>query len=200
MSQTESALSYNEDDTTYCAVHKDRETSLRCNKCDRYMCAECAVQTPIGYRCRQCVREHENTFFRGTNTDYIVAGGVALALGAVAGAIMYSFGWIIFAIIIAFPVGGAIAEVALRTTGKRRGRNSAQVVAIATGLGILAGGVIRSILRYNDARQQLEATFGAAVNSAIPSMLDFVTDDIFGSWGFLLFLFIAAYAVYIRFR
>ena len=42
------------DEVTYCAVHPDRETGLRCNKCGRLMCAECAVPTPVGYRCREC--------------------------------------------------------------------------------------------------------------------------------------------------
>ena len=40
------------EETTYCAVHPDRETSLQCNRCGRYMCVECAVHTPVGYRCR----------------------------------------------------------------------------------------------------------------------------------------------------
>ena len=44
------------DGLTYCEVHPDRETSLRCNKCGRLMCTECAVLTPVGYRCRECVR------------------------------------------------------------------------------------------------------------------------------------------------
>jgi hypothetical protein len=40
----------------HCYVHPNRETSLRCNNCDRPICAACAIRTPTGYRCRECVR------------------------------------------------------------------------------------------------------------------------------------------------
>ena len=36
---------------TYCANHPGVETSLRCNKCGKPICAKCAVRTPTGYRC-----------------------------------------------------------------------------------------------------------------------------------------------------
>ncbi|HYN88142.1 MAG TPA: tetratricopeptide repeat protein, partial [Ardenticatenaceae bacterium] len=39
----------------HCSVHPDRETMLRCNRCGRPMCPECAVRTPVGLRCRECV-------------------------------------------------------------------------------------------------------------------------------------------------
>ncbi len=41
---------------TYCANHPGVETSLRCNKCGKPICAKCAVRTPTGYRCKECVR------------------------------------------------------------------------------------------------------------------------------------------------
>jgi hypothetical protein len=34
----------------------DRETYLRCNRCERHICTSCAVLTPTGYRCKNCVR------------------------------------------------------------------------------------------------------------------------------------------------
>src|SRR5688572_1451926 len=43
------------DGRTFCAIHTSVETTLRCNKCGRYMCVKCAVRTPVGYRCKQCV-------------------------------------------------------------------------------------------------------------------------------------------------
>ncbi len=61
---------------TYCEVHPDRETSLRCNKCNRLMCPDCAVSTPVGYRCKQCVRQHDDKFFTAGQNDYVVIGAV----------------------------------------------------------------------------------------------------------------------------
>ena len=37
-----------------CARHPDTETFLRCGRCDTPICAKCAVQTPVGARCRAC--------------------------------------------------------------------------------------------------------------------------------------------------
>ena len=49
-------------ETLYCYVHPTRETSLRCNNCDRPICAACAVRTPTGYRCRECVKRQQKVF------------------------------------------------------------------------------------------------------------------------------------------
>ncbi len=43
-------------DIPTCANHPERETGLRCNRCGKPICSQCAVQTPVGYRCRECVR------------------------------------------------------------------------------------------------------------------------------------------------
>ena len=45
------------DDTNlFCYVHPDRETLLRCNNCERPICTQCAVLTPTGYRCKECIQ------------------------------------------------------------------------------------------------------------------------------------------------
>jgi len=46
----------------YCYVHPDRETLLRCNRCERPICQSCAVLTPTGYRCKECVRGQQKIF------------------------------------------------------------------------------------------------------------------------------------------
>jgi rhomboid protease GluP len=38
----------------YCYRHPDRETLLRCGRCDRPICAECQVRHPVGIRCPEC--------------------------------------------------------------------------------------------------------------------------------------------------
>jgi hypothetical protein len=127
------------DETTYCAVHPDRETSLRCNKCERYMCAACAVQTPVGYRCRECVRQHDDKFFTGTTTDYMIVFGVSAVLSAVGllALVLILRGWLLFTVLLAFPIGGGIGELALRLTQRRRGRYSGYVGAAGAVAGSL---------------------------------------------------------------
>jgi hypothetical protein len=126
------------DETTYCAVHPDRETGLRCNKCDRYMCAECAVQTPVGFRCKQCVRQVEDRFFDATQVDYIIlfiVGAVMSALGSFIASLIGFFFLLIF--FLAIPVGGVISEAALRAIKRRKGRYSGQVAAAGVIAGVL---------------------------------------------------------------
>ena len=134
------------EELTYCEVHPDRETSLRCNKCNRLMCAECAVPTPVGYRCRECVRQQEDKFFNSTITDYgmiFAASAVIAGLGFVVTGLLGGF--LLFIIVLAIPIGGAAAEAGLRLTGRRRGRQSGYIAAGGAVLGTLAA----SFLMYH---------------------------------------------------
>lgn len=133
------------EETTYCAVHPDRETGLRCNRCGRYMCTQCAVSTPVGYRCRECVREVEDKFFSGTNTDYLVAFGVTALAAGLGAFLMISLrvtGILLLIFFIAVPAGGALAQLVFRAVGRRRGRYTAQVAAA----GVIAGAAVAAIL------------------------------------------------------
>ncbi len=126
------------EEVNYCAVHPDRETSLRCNRCGRYMCVQCAVSTPVGYRCRQCVRGIEDKFFTSNPADYVIIFVVSTVLSAIAGYLIAAIvRWLLFVILLAAPAGGAIAEAAMRLTGRRRGRYSALIAAA----GVLLGGL-----------------------------------------------------------
>ncbi len=53
----------------YCTVHPNVETALRCNRCGRPMCNRCAVRTPVGYRCRECVRGQQQVFYTAQTLD-----------------------------------------------------------------------------------------------------------------------------------
>ena len=59
--------------TLYCYVHPNRATTLRCNRCERPICAEDAVLTPTGYRCRECIRSQQRIFDTALWYDYITA-------------------------------------------------------------------------------------------------------------------------------
>ena len=131
-----------ESTTLYCYVHPNRETSLRCNNCNRPICASCAVRTPTGYRCKECVRERQKTFETSEWYDYILGFIVAGALSAVAtflvsliGGIGF-FGWII--IFAGAPTAGVmIAEGVRLVTRRRRSRSLFITVAAGVVLGAL---------------------------------------------------------------
>lgn len=127
-----------QDEVHYCAVHPERETELQCNRCGRYMCVQCAVRTPVGYRCRECVRGQEDKFFNAAQYDYPLVFVVCAVLNAVAGFIVGQIGFLLFILLLSAPIGGGIAEIALRVTKRRRGRYSAYVATAGAAIGALA--------------------------------------------------------------
>ena len=130
------------EETLYCYVHPNRETSLRCNNCNRPICAQCAVRTPTGYRCRECVKGQQKVFNTSEWYDYLSGFIVAALLSAVAaflvtliGGIGF-FGW--FLIAAGAPTAGVfIAEGVRMVTRKRRSRPLFITVAAGVVLGAL---------------------------------------------------------------
>ena len=129
-------------ETLYCYVHPSRETTLRCNNCERPICAQCAVRTPTGYRCRECVKGQQKAFNTSEWYDYVTGFIVAALLSAVAGFLVTLisgigfFGW--FLIAAGAPTAGVfIAEGVRLVTGRRRSRPLFITVAIGVVVGAL---------------------------------------------------------------
>src|SRR5262245_36081447 len=126
----------------YCYVHPNRETSLRCNNCNRPICASCAVRTPTGYRCKECVRERQKTFDTSEWYDFVlgfivasILSGIAAFLVTLVGGIGF-FGW--FLIAAGAPTAGvAISEGVRAVTRKRRSRALFTTVAVGVVVGAI---------------------------------------------------------------
>lgn len=125
-----------------CYRHPGRETSLRCYSCGRPICSECAVKTPVGYRCPACIREAEEVFYTASTLDYLVAPLVSFPLSLVAGYLVLRFGsgfgfFIIFIMLmVGGAIGGLIGRASKRAVGRRRGRYLPQIVAATVVLGV----------------------------------------------------------------
>jgi hypothetical protein len=68
-----------ETETLFCYRHPSRETMLRCNNCGQPICTQCAILTPTGYRCPECVRGQQKKFNTAGALDFIlapIAGGI----------------------------------------------------------------------------------------------------------------------------
>ena len=125
----------------YCANHPSRETNLRCNRCGKPICSSCARPTPVGYRCPECIREHEDVFFTATAADYLVAALVAFPLGLIAGFLAWRITSSFIGLLVIFLapiVGNFIGRIVFRAAGRRRGRWLPHLVSSA----IVVGGLL----------------------------------------------------------
>ena len=118
--------------TLVCYNHPNRETLLRCNRCDRPICNECAVLTPTGYRCKECVRGQQKIFDTAKPIDYVLAVVVALVLAYIGGFLTFAGFFIIF---IAPVVGVIIGEAVRRVIQRRRSIRLFQATTAAVVIG-----------------------------------------------------------------
>lgn len=128
-----------EPDTLYCANHPRRETMLRCNKCNKPICMECSVRTPVGYRCKECVRGQQDKFYTATTSNQALGYGAAALSGLLLGIAAILFGifaggffGILIAIFIGPAIGGGLAALIFRAAGRKRARNFNVIATIIT--------------------------------------------------------------------
>lgn len=118
---------------TYCENHPKVESTLRCNRCEKPICAKCAVLTETGYRCKECVRVQQKTFDTATSIDYVLAIGIAVILAYIGSLIVSRIGF--FTIFLAPVAGMLIAEAIRRAIRRRRSKRLFQATAAATAVG-----------------------------------------------------------------
>lgn len=118
------------DDVMYCANHPTVETRLRCNRCGKPICLKCAKLTDVGYRCPECIRSVQDTYFNAKSSDNLIAFGTAAIVTAIAAPIAsiifrllpFFFINIIIAIMIGGTAGGILSQIIRRAVAKRRSR------------------------------------------------------------------------------
>ncbi len=120
----------------FCYRHPDRETWVRCGRCDRPICPRCAMQGPVGFRCKDCGKPAFDPLTSFTPLQALAGGGIALGGGILVALIAAQIGFL--SIFIAYFGGGLIAGAVVRATGYKRG----PVMAVVLFGGIVVGGLI----------------------------------------------------------
>jgi len=127
--------------TLYCYVHPNRETGLRCNRCERPICVQCAVHTPTGYRCKECVREQQRIFNTAEWYDYLIGFGTTAILSLVASIILSVISGFMgfFMWFVSFAIAGSAGVIIANLTQTAlRKRRSKQLFWLAAA-GVVAG-------------------------------------------------------------
>jgi len=133
--QEQTGLTQDGDEVVYCYYHPDVETGLRCNKCGKPICVRCAHRTPVGYRCRDCIRSQQANFYTAGWLDYVLVVAVGLVASFIGAAIIGSSIWL--AIFLGPLAGGIIAEAARWAARRRRGQHMAAIVSACIIVGAL---------------------------------------------------------------
>ncbi len=128
--------------TLYCSNHPQTPTNLRCNRCEKPICPKCAIATPTGYRCKECVRGQQKTFETAQWYDFPLSFAVVAILSFLGSLLASALGfWTIF---IAPVAGLVISEAARFVVRRRRSRIlfiSATIAAVVGGLPLLLWGL-----------------------------------------------------------
>ncbi|MCB0123144.1 MAG: hypothetical protein KDE58_12905 [Caldilineaceae bacterium] len=135
-------------DATYCPQHPTVATQMRCNKCGKFICLKCAVQTPVGYRCRACVYQQQQVYFNARPQDNLVAllltvAVTMLVIPVAAGvAESFYFGAFYLAFIVGPGAGALLVQSIRAVTGRRRSRQMRYFVMGGLIFGLMLGMVV----------------------------------------------------------
>ncbi len=79
-----------------CYRHTDRETHIRCQRCDRPICPDCMHPASVGFQCPECVREGAKTT-RQARTAY---GGLRPSSGGLVTMVLIGLNAVVFLLIV----------------------------------------------------------------------------------------------------
>jgi hypothetical protein len=129
-----------DEDRLFCYRHPTRETRISCGRCERPICTACAMQGPVGFRCKQCGKLANDPLTTMRPTQVVIAGGIALGLSLAIGAVGSQLG--LLSLVVGFFGGGIIAESVVRFVGYKRGPVMLATLTAGIVAGVLVGHAI----------------------------------------------------------
>jgi hypothetical protein len=158
--------------TLHCYRHPERETLIRCGRCDRPICLQCQVRHPVGVRCRDCAQIRKDPLTNLTPSQYLLALGAALGASIVGGFIAPFLG-LLFAFFVGPIIGGAIAEFVGRVVGYKRGLPLQILVSASIVCGVVIARIIAVVASGGPLRAALtvEGLIAISVGALIGSIV-----------------------------
>ena len=143
----------------HCYRHPERETWVRCGRCDQPICMRCAMEGPVGLRCKVCGKPSRDALSSLRPSQVAVGLAVAGGLGAAVGYFSTQFGF--FMIVIGFFAGTFVAEALDRTIGIKRGPRILALASVGIVLGVLLGGGLGLVGMWRDVQAFAESAEAA---------------------------------------
>lgn len=117
-----------EDRPDCCYRHPDRETGIRCTRCERPICPECMISASVGFQCPDCVRQGATPRTR----QRTIAGGLVARDPLLVTKILIALNVAVYALELA--VGSRIADdLGLRAVCQPKGFPDRQCAGVADG-------------------------------------------------------------------
>jgi hypothetical protein len=126
------------EEVLYCANHPTRETTLRCNHCEKPICTQCAILTPTGYRCKECVRGQQRVFDNTVWYDYAIGFLAAALLSGIASVIISLISGFFYGILVIFAAPAAGALIARGVQAMLR-KHRSKPLFLTVAAGVVAG-------------------------------------------------------------
>ncbi len=112
-------------DPVFCLRHRDRETVLRCGRCNDPICPECMVQAAVGHICPSCVTWERNPVAQVAGSRLVTAIGAGLGAGlllAIAISVLSAFFGGFFGLIMWAVAGFLIGQAVHIAANRSRAR------------------------------------------------------------------------------
>ena len=169
-----------DDGQMFCYRHPATETWLRCGRCDRPICNKCAVQGPVGSRCRECGKIANDPLTTFTPRQLVLGTVVALLGGAAGGFISAYIGF--FSIIVGYFAGRFVADAVTRTIGFKRGPVMLGILFIGIIIGAVIGAGFQFLAFYGALPDVAQPLLPVFLQAFLPSVLISAGAACFGAY------------------
>jgi hypothetical protein len=129
-----------------CTYHPNVQTGLRCTRCGKPICPQCAVRSPVGLRCPDCAGVRSMPSIRTPGSDLLKAIGGGLLVALVV-AVIWRFipDWGFY---LSLAMGFGVVETIAKLTRNKRGADLQLLAMALVTIGFLVSRVLLAS-RYN---------------------------------------------------
>lgn len=117
-----------------CSFHKGVQTGVSCIECGRYICPKDWIDTPVGYKCRDCGRSARPVMGGVKPRQYLLGAAAGLGAGAALGIVLTLVPFMTLWMSLLGGIG--VAEATRRGAGGHRTWAFAIIAAVGAAFGV----------------------------------------------------------------